>query len=582
MKFDGYRILARCDGGRVTLWSRAGHDWTTRFASVARALEALPVRRAWIDGEAAVLLADGSTSFAALQNVDELPDGARLAYFAFDLLYLDGADLRGVPLEERKRLLKDLLPAGDPTVRYSDHVVGGGPRFLAAACRMSLEGAVSKRRDSVYRPGRGPDWVKTKCLREQEVVIGGFTEPKGAREGVGALLVGVHDAKGALVYAGKVGTGFTAAVARDLRRRLDRLSNDRRPFAPGSGVPRARFVEPRLVAQVRFTEWTRDGRMRHPAFVGLREDKEAAEVERERPAPAGETVVAGVRLSHPERVVFPGAGVTKEGLARYYERIADVILPHLVDRPLSLVRCPEGTRGECFFVKHPGRWAPRTLRRVTIQEKHKAADYLVVDRREGLIALAQMGELEIHTWNARASDLERPDRIVFDFDPGPGVEWAQVAAAATRVRDRLLALDLASVVKTTGGKGLHVVVPLVPRAGWGECHELSRLVCEALEREDPAAFVTDMSKSRRQGRILLDYGRNGRGSTSVAAWSTRAKPHAPVSVPVGWDELEALGRADAFDLEAAIERTQRDDPWAGVASTRQSVTAARLKKAHAL
>jgi bifunctional non-homologous end joining protein LigD len=315
---------------------------------------------------------------------------------------------------------------------------------------------------------------------------------------------------------------------------------------------------------------------------GLRKHKEADEVKREKPAPAGETAVAGVRLTHPERVVFPDAGITKEGLARYYERIADVILPHLEDRPLSLVRCPEGTSGDCFFVKHPGPWAPKTLRRVAIQEKHKAADYLIVDTRDGLIALAQMGVLEIHTWNARASDLERPDRIVFDFDPGPDVAWTQVVSAATRVRDRLQALDLASVLKTTGGKGLHVVVPLVPKAGWGECHELSRLVCESLEREDPGAFVTDMSKSRRQGRILLDYGRNGRGSTSVAAWSTRAKPHAPVSVPVAWDEAEPLGGGDAFVLPAAQERALGRDPWAEVARKRQSVTAARLNKAHAL
>jgi bifunctional non-homologous end joining protein LigD len=604
MKFDGYRILARLDAGRAQLWSRAGHDWTERFPELARALESLPVRRAWLDGEAAIVLEDGSTSFAALQNAGDLPEGARPVYFAFDLLFLDDADLRGVPLEERKRLLQELLPDRGETLRFSDHVVGDGPRFQAAACRMSLEGVVSKLRAGLYRPGRGTEWVKSKCLREQEVVIGGFTEPKGSREGIGALLVGVHDEEGALLYAGKVGTGFTAAVARDLRDRLSGLETDRRPFAPGRGVPRARFVEPRLVAQVRFTEWTRDGRMRHPAFAGLREDKEPGEVKRERPVvtpraesrqrrrsavgpvqrarPDGPVQVAGVRITHPERVVFADAGVTKEDLARYYDAVADVILPHLQDRPLTLVRCPEGSGGECFFVKHAGPWAPRSLRRVAIQEKTKRADYLVVDTREGLLGLAQMGVLEIHTWNAHARDLERPDRIVFDLDPGPGLDWAQMAGAAVRVRKRLEELDLVCAVKTSGGKGLHVVVPLVPRVGWEEALELSRLVSESLQREDPGLFVTDMAKSKREGRILIDYARNHRGSTSVAAWSTRARPHAPVSVPVAWEELPGLGGGDAFRLVDVAARLRRPDPWTEAARSRQGITASRLKKARGL
>lgn len=595
MKFDGYRILARVEDGRVQLRSRAGHDWTGRFPQIARSLAGLPARRAWIDGEATVVLADGTTSFAALQNADAPPEGARLVYFAFDLPYLGETDLRQVPLEERKRLLHDLLPAGNDGLRYSDHVVGDGDRFLATACRMSLEGAVSKRRDGRYRPGRGTDWTKAKCLAEQEVVIGGFTDPKGSREGIGALLVGVRDAQGALRYAGKVGTGFTAAVARDLRRRLGPLESRVRPFAPGPGVPRARFVEPRLVAQVRFTEWTRDGRMRHPSFVGLREDKEASEVTRERPAapptpkaaarkdPA--TVeVAGVRISHPGRVVFERSGLTKAELARFYERIAPALLPHLEDRPLMLVRCPEGADRKWFFVKHPGRWTPSTLRRVAIQEKTKGADYVVADSVEGLVGLVQMNVMEFHTWNARAADLEHPDRIVFDLDPGPGVAWAQVAAAAASVRERLSRLDLDGFVKTTGGKGVHVVVPLQPRATWDECMELSRAVSEALERDQPEAFLTDMAKAKRTGRILIDYARNHRGSTSVAAYSTRARPSAPVSMPVAWDELPGLSGGDAFDLSDVerVVRERRADPWAAYARTRQSVTAARLKKAHAL
>ena len=590
MKFDGYRILARLDRGRAQLRSRAGHDWTERFPAIARSLSALPARRAWIDGEATVVLADGTTSFAALQNATSLPEGARLVYFAFDLPYLGDTDLRGVPLEERKRLLRDLLPPGSDAVRYSDHVIGDGSRFLAVACRMSLEGAVSKRRDSPYRPGRGSDWTKAKCVSEQEVVIGGFTEPKGSREGIGALLVGVHDARGTLRYAGKVGTGFTTAVARDLRWRLEPLETRTRPFAPGAGVPRARFVEPRLVAQVRFTEWTRDGRMRHPSFAGLREDKEASEVTRERSEAVppkreeGPTDVAGVRLTHPERVVFPGSGRTKQDVALYYERIAPAMLPHLEDRPLTLVRCPQGSEGKCFFVKHAGAWAPRALRRVAIQERTKRADYLIADSLDGLLGLVQMNALEFHTWNARAHELERPDRIVFDLDPGPGVAWAQVAAAAARIRERLAMLDLDSFVKTTGGKGAHVVVPLRPRAGWEECLDFSRALSESLERDQPEAYLTDMAKSKRTGRILLDYARNHRGSTSVAAFSTRARPAAPVSLSVSWEELPSLSGGDAFTL-VDVERILRDrpaDPWADYGATRQSLTGARLKKAQSL
>ena len=594
MKLDGYRILARVQKNAARLWTRTGQDWTERFPGTARELAALGAEDAWIDGELAVLMPDGTTSFAAMQNAGDLPAGARLVYYAFDLLHWNGRDLSGLPLEARKRALEAVLPVGD-ALRYSQHVVGEGARFFAEACRMGLEGIVSKRRDAAYRAGRTRDWLKVKCVREQEVVIGGFTEPKGGREGIGALLVGVHDTSGALQYAGKVGTGFGAAVARDLRTRLAALVRAERPFAAAPGIPRATYVEPRLVAQVRFTEWTRDGRMRHPAFVGLREDKEAREVTREmektsaakaappvRATKAGSAEVAGVRISHPERVVFAEAGVTKERLARYYEQVAERILPHLSGRPLSLVRCPEGAGSECFYVKHAGPWTPKDARRVRIQERTKQADYVVVDSASALVGLVQMGTLELHTWNARADDLERPDRIVFDLDPGPGVAWDRVRAAAREVRERLARLDLECFLKTTGGKGLHVVVPLRPGAGWDDCWALSQAVADAMERDAPRAFVTDMAKSKRAGRIFVDIARNRRGSTSVAAFSTRARPTASVSLPIAWEELDSVDGGDAFTLETAEERARAADPWDRAARVRQSITAARLKKAHGL
>ena len=589
MKLDGYRILARLAKKRVELWTRAGQDWTGRFPDTARELLAIGAADAWIDGELAVLMPDGTTSFAAMQNAGALPSGARLVYYAFDLLHWDGRDLRGLPLEERKRALEAVLPASE-TLRYSQHVVGEGERFFAEACRMALEGVISKRRTARYREGRSTDWLKVKCVREQELVIGGFTEPKGAREGIGALLVGVYDASGALQYAGKVGTGFGATVARDLRRRLGALVRAERPFSDAKGIPRATWVEPRLVAQVRFTEWTRDGRLRHPAFVGLREDKEAREVAREtakstaaaRVKKPDAAEVAGVRISHPERVVFAETGITKERLARYYERVADVLLPHLADRPLSLVRCPEGAGGECFYVKHAGPWTPKDARRVRIQEKSKQSDYVTVDSVSALVGLIQMGTLELHTWNARAKDLERPDRIVFDLDPAPDVAWERVTAAAREVRERLQQLDLESWLKTTGGKGLHVVVPLTPSADWDDCLALSQTIADAMERDAPRAFVTDMAKSKRAGRIFIDTARNRRGSTTVAAFSSRARPAGPVSMPISWDELATVESGAAFDLAAAEKRAAAADPWRMYGSTRQSIGPARLKKAQAL
>lgn len=588
MKLDGYRILARVRRRAARLWTRTGQDWTGRFPEAARAIAGLGAEDAWIDGELAVLMPDGTTSFAAMQNAGDLPAGARLVYFGFDLLHWNGRDLRGLPLEARKRALEAVLPASE-TLRFSQHVLGDGARFFAEACRMGLEGVVSKRRDAPYREGRSRDWLKVKCVREQEVVIGGFTEPKGAREAIGALLVGVYDDSGALRYAGKVGAGLSAGLARDLRRRLGAIVRRGRPFADASGIPRATYVEPRLVAQVRFTEWTRDGRMRHPAFVGLREDKEAADVTREKAAPApavktraGSSQVAGVRISNPQRVVFAEAGLTKERVARYYEIVADRILPHLAGRPLSLVRCPEGASGECFYVKHAGPWTPKDARRVRIQERTKQADYVTVDTVRALVGLVQMGTLELHTWNARVDDLERPDRIVFDLDPGPGVAWDRVRAAAREVRERLARLDLESFLKTTGGKGLHVVVPLRPAAGWDDCWELSQAVADAMERDAPGTFVTDMAKAKRQGRIFVDTARNRRGSTSVAAFSTRARPSASVSMPIAWEELDTVAGGGAFTIATAEDRARTADPWGRAARVRQSVAASRLKKAHGL
>lgn len=625
LKYDGYRIGARIDRGAVRLLSRNGKDWTERFAAVRDAVERLGVERALLDGEVAIVLPDGRTSFQALQHASAgAAAGGHLAYFVFDLLHLDGDDIGRLPLEERKVRVKRLLKRPGAVLRYADHVVGHGAHVLAEACRQGLEGIVSKRGDAPYQPGRGPTWLKTKCTLRQEVVIGGFTDPEGSRAGIGALLIGVFDA-GKLIYAGKVGTGFSQASARDLRQRLEGLERREPPFAspPRGRLGReAHWVGPQLVAEVAFTEWTEDGKIRHPSFQGLRADKRAEDVMRERPqqvgqagpgdsaddppaqssgrrkrsrpAPgrasrprsqesgrrardgtskSGDVVVAGVKITHPERVLYPDIGLTKLQLAEFYEQIADWVLPHIADRPLTLVRCPKGIGDSCFFMKHSNVWAPPGLRRVPVREKTKVGEYLVADSLTALIGLVQMDVLEIHTWNSTAKRLEQPDRIVLDLDPGPAVEWPAVIAAARLIRTALDTLGLTSFVKTTGGRGLHVVTPLKPEASWSECLSFARAVAEAIVRLDPRAYTTTFAKAGRERQILIDYLRNNRTNTSVSAYSTRARAGAPVSTPLAWDELSARLRSDSFTVRNLGKRLARlrSDPWKAYGKTAQRI-----------
>ncbi len=601
VKYDGYRIGCAIERGRATLWSRRGKDWTAQFPEIAAAAEKLPVRSALLDGEVAAVLPDGRTSFQALQNA--FAGGRRhLVYFVFDLLHLDGEDLAARSLLERKAALAKLLGEGAGAIRYAPHVEGSGAAVFREACRLGLEGIVSKRADQPYRPGRGGGWVKTKCVLRQELVVGGFTEPEGAaRDAIGALLVGVHEG-GALRFAGKVGTGFTNAQARELRARLERLATRDCPFTPrpaGWLGKNAHWVRPELVAEVEFAEWTKDGKARHPSFQGLREDKKATDVVREEPAPAPTatptatsppprrasrssrepaTGIGGVRISSPDRVVYPDLGLTKLDVARYYDAVADAIVPHLRGRPLTLYHCPEGLAGECRFMKHSKVWAPDAVRRVAIREKTKTGEYLVVDDARALLSVVQMDVLELHTWNSTTDRLEEPDRLVLDLDPGPEVRFAEVVRAARLVRDALAALGLASFVKTTGGAGLHVVVPLAPVRPWQECLAFSRAFAATIARHDPRRFTIAFARAGRERKILLDYLRNNRTNTSVAAYSTRARPGAPVSLPVSWDELSPRLRPERHTIRTVPRRlaSQREDPWGGYDAARRPLDAARL------
>lgn len=620
IKLDGYRLLCRVARGKAKFITRGGQDWTKRFAKIGEAVEALPVKSAILDGEAVALLPDGASSFQALQNAFRGNQARPIVYYAFDLLYLDGRDVRSEPLERRKALLAELLADVDPAgpLRLSEHIVGQGPDFFRQVCKRGLEGIISKRRDRPYVGGRGADWLKCKCIQRAEFVVGGFTDPERSRTGFGALLVGYHD-DGKLVYAGRVGTGFSDRLLRELRGRLDKLAQPKSPF---NEVPRreisssVHWVRPELVAQLEFSNWTDDGILRQPSFQGLREDKPADEIGLEKaadkPASRGKTPrettpsassrngsaqrtsaakasagqspetvdLTGVKLTHANRVLYPDQGITKLGLATYYVGVADWILPHVADRPLSLVRCPEGRHKSCFYQKHVGPGTPEAIGRVKVEERGGAFDYATIDDVAGLVGLVQMGVLEIHPWGSRADNVERPDRLIFDLDPGPGVAWKSVINAARRLRELLEELDLASFVKTTGGKGLHVVLPIQRRHDWPLVKAFSKAIALRIAHEDPERYLVNPSRSQRAGKIFIDYLRNDRGATAVAPYSTRARRDAPISVPLAWDQLSEKIASDRFHVEDLPDwmSSLRRDPWRGLDRVRQSITSAHQKE----
>lgn len=610
IKFDGYRALCRLQDGKAALYTRTGNDWTAKWKDIAGAAAALPADEAWLDGEVVALDEQGNVSFQLLQNMAQA--GSRLAYYAFDLPYLNGYDLRGLPLAQRKELLRALLAQADPAgpVRYSDHLAGNVQEAFSHACMHGLEGIMVKLASAPYAATRSQAWLKVKCQQRQEFVVGGYTDPAGKREKFGALLLGVYEEDGSLRYAGRVGTGFDADLLHALSKDFAALATDTSPFRDPPkkrGAPGLHWLEPRLIAEVKFAQWTTGGLIRQAAFMGMRSDKPATEIRQEAPVPleqaarhahdeaaaaaepaparsrrggraqAEEAVVAGVRLSHPSRVLFAKAGVTKFDLARYYEDIADWILPHLSQRPLTLVRCPQGHH--CFFQKHANDTTVEGVGRIEVPTGGTTATYMTAGTLPELVRLVQMGVLELHTWGARAGHLDRPDRIIFDLDPDTALEWKNVVEGALLVRSLLEDIGLASFVKTTGGKGLHVVAPLAPEHGWEEVKAFSKSVAQQLENVLPDRFVASMSKAKRGGRIFVDYLRNASESTAVAAYSTRAKPEAPVSTPLAWDELgDSKLRSDSFNVLNLRQRLDRlkQDPWAGYFDSKQRLTAKML------
>jgi bifunctional non-homologous end joining protein LigD len=607
IKIDGYRIYACCEGDAVRLMTRTGQDWTHRFKPIAATLATLPARQCALDGEIAVLDERGQSSFAALQEALSNGRDDEFRYIVFDFLHVDGYDLRQAALRDRKDLLRRFLAAPPPLVAFSDDIHGSGAAVFQQACDLRLEGVVSKRADGPYESGRSKAWLKTKCVMRQEFVIGGFTDPKTARAGIGALSIGYYK-EGKLHYAGRVGTGFTQSVSIALLKQLKKLQRSDSPFVD---VPRAarrgvHWVRPELVAEIEFLSWTRDGVLRHPSFQGLREDKPATAVTQETTIPPLETAtpprkqnkakpekaapvraaasrttmraeakseVGGITISHPSRVVFPDDGITKLQLAEYYDAVAAFILPHLVKRPLSLLRCPIGIGGECFFQKHFATGV-KSLPRVAIEEKHGTSEYVMIRNTRELIMLIQEGVIEIHPWGARGDDPEKPDQLIFDLDPAPDVAFSAVVEAAVALRGYLETIGLQSFAKTTGGKGLHVVAPLRRGIGWKPLKEFAHAVGERFTAAAPSRFTLNARKVMRTHKIFIDYLRNDKGSTAVAPYVVRARRGAPVAMPLDWGEVVATLRPDKFTLATvpALLRARKQDPWAAMATLRQSIT----------
>lgn len=573
LKYDGYRILSRISNGDARLYTRSGLDWTSRLPSVAAALTEAGLPDGWYDGEIVALDPDGRPDFQALQNALEstAPSSPRrrasgmsagkprITYFLFDLPWLNGKDLRSETLEKRRALLEKTLEAADsPVLRFSEAFDVSPTDMLASACRLGLEGIIGKRRSAGYVAGRSGHWIKLKCGEQQEFVIGGYTDPKGARIGFGSLLLGYYTEDGRLQYAGNVGAGFSDDTLQTLEKRLRRLQRAEPPFddpPQGAGI---HWVRPRLAAQVAFSQWTGAGRIRHAVFQGLREDKKTTAMKKEQ-SPG---------ITHPDRLVDRRSKTRKGDVAVYYQRIAPLIMPHLQGRPVSLLRAPDGITGELFFQKHID-----TERMPGVRMLDPALDpghdpLIVVCDATGLAHLAQLNMLELHTWNATRDRIDRPDRISFDLDPGKGVEWPSLQEAALLLRGFLEELGLPSFLKTSGGKGLHVIVPIIRRYEWDAVKGFARNVAQHMATVLPQRFSARSGPRNRVGKIFIDYLRNGFGATTVAAWSLRARPGMGVSVPLGWDELESIRGGDHWTISSIDERLDTGNaPWADYASS---------------
>jgi bifunctional non-homologous end joining protein LigD len=596
LKYDGYRILAYVENGNVRLITRNGNDFTKRFSAVASALIDWAGGRPMIlDGEMAITDEKGKTDFQALQNYMRNPGGQSLTYIIFDLLALDGADWRAHPLIERKQRLENLLKDAPKNLHYSQHVIGNGKESFLAACQANLEGVVGKKADSVYSGTRNGDWIKLKCDRRQEFVVGGYSLTEKKTSGISALLLGVFE-NGALVYVGRAGTGFTEQLMKELEKKFDNIVRDETPFkqAPKPKAnERFTWLDPVLVAEVKFAEWTVDNLLRQASFKGLRADKNPRDIIRETAdasippneklekdsLPAKETevpmkaagtspIIDGIKITSPDKVIFDDPEITKLDVVRYYEKAAGRMLPYVSHRILSIVRCPKGISQACFYKKHPGPDNKGIVTMPVMNSGGEKEEYFYIEDASGLVYEAQMGTLEFHTWGSRIEELEKPDMMVFDLDPDEGMDLLQVRQGVKDTKSILEQLSLKSYLKTSGGKGYHVVVPFRPSADWEAFHAFARRVAEVMEQQWPDRYTSNVRKNKRTGRIFIDWIRNGRGATSIAPYSIRARKGARISMPIAWDELDTTA-PDGITMAEALIRMTRNDPWEGFFQTDQ-------------
>ncbi len=609
IKFDGYRLLLFIDHGKTRVVTRNALDWTHRVPALAEAASRLPVETALLDGELVCLDEKGVSSFPGLQAALSAAKADQLYFYVFDLLHLDGWDLRSCALIDRKEVLQRLTE-WTGMLRYSDHHEGDPGAMLQEACRLRLEGIICKQRQAPYRPGRSRSWLKVKCANREEFVVLGWTPPQGSRTGLGSLHVGYYDPQGGPHYAGGVGTGFSDEELERLRAALDDLAAGAPPDGlqvAGDPLDRSiHWVRPEVVIEVQFAGWSGAGRVRQAVYVGQREDKPADQVvrdpadpaaeraavkeQRRKPpakAPGGRVVTArapkgpqasvqGVTITHADKELWPG--ITKRDLAEYWQAVLDAALPSLVRRPLAIVRCPDGISGQHFFQKRGHGSLPKQIR----DGEAAGSPYVAIDGRDGLMALVQMAAIELHPWGASEDDPLHPDTLVFDLDPGEGVAFSDVAKSAREVRDRLQGLGLTSFCRTTGGKGLHVVIPIEPKADWDEAKAWCHAFAETLGQEQPDRYLTTVKKVDRRGRILLDWLRNGLGATAVSSFCPRARPGATVATPLAWDEVTSRLDPASFTVRSVPQRVAklRNDPWEGfreLAQTLPDVPRERLK-----
>ncbi|MCF9004437.1 DNA ligase D [Pseudomonas syringae] len=596
IKFDGYRMLTRIEGDDVRLFTRNGHDWTERLPELVKALKGMKLRDSWFDGEVVVLDEQGLPDFQGLQNAFDAGNSKDILYYLFDMPFLSAEDLREVPLEQRRDALKQVLDAQKSRLlRYSDAFQAGHQDIVASAAAMGLEGVIGKRAGSAYVSKRNADWIKLKCRLRQEFVVVGYTAPQGSRSAFGALLLAVNAGEDGLVYAGRVGTGFTEVTLEQLYKKLKKLQRKDSPLARKLSASQARgvqWVEPQLVCEAEFAQWTREGIVRQAAFVGLRSDKPAKDVVREDAQPAnvpsqartktaapkarkkaaqGKVDVAGTGISHPDRVIDSKTGTSKIELAQFYQSIADWILPYLNKRPVALLRCPEGIDGEQFFQKHAEHLAIPHIRQLDRALDPGHAALMEIDSVQALVGAAQMGAIELHTWGATRDRIETPDHFVLDLDPDPALPWRSMIEATQMVLAVLEELGLEAFLKTSGGKGMHIIVPLARQADWDTVKAFAKAIAEFASRQLPERFTAIMGPKNRVGKIFIDYLRNSRGGSTVTAYSVRARPGLPVSVPIALDELAGLKSSAQWDITNLEQRLKRlkDDPWAGYSNRRK-------------